>query len=258
MEQVGEKSVLFGYPISHSGLQGDVRKACGFISSGRKTAVMACANPHSLVVAGYDQAFSRALRDADLLIPDGSGILLAARALRLPIHNRVAGYEFFHGLTRQLADGGGARYFFLGSSEQVLGLMVRRMKKEHPEITVCGTLAPAFKAGFSQAENAAMVAAINTARPDVLWVGMTAPKQEKWIQENRGLLQVPFAAAIGAVFDFYAGTKQRSSVLWRRAGLEWLPRFLREPRRLWERNLRSTPIFLYWVLRERFRISCSR
>lgn len=98
-----------------------------------------------------------------------------------------------------------------------------------------------------------MVAAINEARPDVLWVGMTAPKQEKWIHRNRGELRVPFMGAIGAVFDFYAGTKSRPSRFWRKLGLEWLPRFLQEPRRLWERNLKSAPLFLWWLLRERLR-----
>jgi len=249
-EENGE-SLLFGYRISHRGLQGDLARACRFISSGIQTRFMACANPHSLIVARGDAAFSRALQDTDLLIPDGSGILLAARALNLPITDRVAGFEFFQGVTGRLAAAGGARYFFLGSSVQVLDLITERLRREHPEITVCGTLSPPFKSEFSPAENAEMLACIREARPDVLWVGMTAPKQEKWIHQNRGRLEVPLVAAIGAVFDFYAGTKQRPSRFWRRLGLEWLPRLLREPRRLWERNLRSTPLFLLWIVREK-------
>jgi N-acetylglucosaminyldiphosphoundecaprenol N-acetyl-beta-D-mannosaminyltransferase len=82
---------------------------------------------------------------------------------------------------------------------------------------------------------------------------MTAPKQEKWIYENQAKLQVPLIGAIGAAFDFFAGTKKRSSGFWQRLGLEWLPRFLKEPRRLWERNLKSIPIFLYWIARERLK-----
>lgn len=252
-----EESNLFGYRISHRGIQADVDRACRFIASGGQPRYLACANPHSLVVAGTDRDFSRALRGSDLLIPDGAGILLAGKVLNLPIAERVTGSEFFGCLTRRLAEQGGARYFFLGSSEKVLGLIVKRMTKEYPEITVCGVLSPPFRGRFSPEENAAMLAAVNAARPDVLWVGMTAPKQEKWIHENRDQLQVPFVAAIGAVFDFYAGTKRRSSLLWRRLGLEWLPRFLREPRRLWERNLRSNPVFLYWLAREKIKSSRS-
>ena len=77
--------------------------------------------------------------------------------------------------------------------------------------------------------------------------------QEKWIYENQSKLPVPFIVAIGTVFDFYAGTKKRSSDFWIKIGLEWLPRFLKEPRRLWERNLKSTPIFLWWIIKEKIK-----
>lgn len=242
---------IFGYQISHRGIQGDVAQTRDFIASGRNGQYMACANPHSLVVASQDSVFSKSLKEADLLLPDGTGIVIAARTLGLPIQERVAGFEFFQGLSISLAKEGGARYFFLGSSDHVLKLITEKLNLEFPEIIICGTLSPPFKPEFSDEENAAMVTAINAARPDVLWVGMTAPKQEKWIYANRDKLEVPFIGAIGAVFDFYAGTKQRSSGFWQRIGMEWLLRFLREPRRLWERNMKSTPIFLFWIIRKK-------
>lgn len=251
MESVSNVTDVFGYQITHRGITGDVEQAYELISSGLNGHYMACANPHSLVVASQDPAFSCALREADLLVPDGAGILLAARVLQLPIKERVAGTEFFLQLTKRLAHNGGARYFFLGSSEHVLALITERLQLEFPNITVCGTLSPPFKPEFTIEENEAMIKAINVADPDVLWVGMTAPKQEKWIHQNRERLSVPFCGAIGAVFDFYAGTKKRSSVYWQRVGLEWFPRFLKEPRRLWERNLKSTPVFLCWIFREK-------
>jgi len=114
-----------------------------------------------------------------------------------------------------------------------------------------GHLFTALPAAFSEAETAAMLAAIAAAKPDVLWVGMTAPKQEKWLHQHRDQLAVPFAAAVGAVFDFYAGNVRRSHPFFLRYHLEWLPRLLQEPRRLWRRNLVSTPLFLSWVAREK-------
>jgi N-acetylglucosaminyldiphosphoundecaprenol N-acetyl-beta-D-mannosaminyltransferase len=242
---------IFGYQISPRGITGDVKLAREFMDSGKNSCYMACANPHSLVVASSDDAFRTSLKNADLLIPDGTGIILAARVLGLPIQERVAGFEFFRGLSESLAKAGGARYFFLGSSGHVLNLIRKKLNAEFPEITVCGTFSPPFKSEFSNEDNAEMIAAINAARPDVLWVGMTAPKQEKWIYEHRNQLNVPFCGAIGAVFDFYAGAKVRSSFIWRRLGLEWLPRFLKEPKRLWERNMKSTPVFLWWLIKEK-------
>ena len=100
--------------------------------------------------------------------------------------------------------------------------------------------------------NQKMIEAINRVKPDVLWVGMTAPKQEKWIYQNKDKLDVKFIGAIGAVFDFYAGTKKRSQPFFQKIGLEWLPRLLGEPRRLWHRNFVSNPVFLMRVLRQRF------
>jgi len=232
---------------------GDVESALKFIASGRRAKYMACANPHSLVVAAKDPAFEKALKKADILLPDGSGILIAGKILHLPIREKVAGTSFFLALSRAANAKRGMSFFFLGSSEQVLGLIRERLAREFPAIEICGTYSPPFKAEFTDEENVAMVRAINGASPDVLWVGMTAPKQEKWIFKNRAKLQVPLICAIGAVFDFYGGTKKRSSDFWIKIGLEWLPRFLKEPRRLWERNLKSTPIFLVWVMRERFR-----
>jgi len=248
-----EESQLFGYQISRRGIHGDVVQAHKFITSGRNGQYMACINPHSLVVASKDALFRLALKETDLLLPDGAGIVMAARFLNLPIQKRVAGFEFFHGLSASLDQTCSTRYFFLGSTEYVLNQITQRLNKEFPGIIVCGTLSPPFKPEFTDEENAAMVATINTARPDVLWIGMTAPKQEKWIYANRNKLEVPFIGAIGAVFDFYAGTKNRSSQFWINLGLEWLPRLIKEPRRLWERNLKSTPIFLSWVLREKIK-----
>ena len=244
---------LFGHRISRRGCLGDIEAAFEAIRSKRQGVFMACANPHSLVTAASDPIFSKALQSADLLLPDGSGIVLAAKVLRLPLSEKVAGSDFFTACNQKAESKGNIRYFFLGASQTVLNLITERLNREYPNITVCGTYPPPFKNTFSEQDNIKMVNAVNDAQPDILWVGMTAPKQEKWIYLNRERLGVPFSAAIGAVFDFYAGTKHRSSDFWINIGLEWFPRFVREPRRLWARNLKSNPIFLSWVIREKYR-----
>lgn len=248
-------TVLFGYAISNQGLNEDVDFAFKAVREKSACRYMACANPHSLVVASHDKEFTEALQRADILIPDGSGIILAAKILQNLVVAKVAGSDFFLRACDVAEKQGNVRFFFLGSSERVLALLKDRLNREFPNIVVCGTYSPPFCDEFSKEENRAMIEAVNNASPDMLWVGMTAPKQEKWISANRDALQVPFAAAIGAVFDFYAGTKQRSSDFWIKLGLEWLPRFFKEPKRLWERNLKSTPIFLWWILREKIKQS---
>jgi N-acetylglucosaminyldiphosphoundecaprenol N-acetyl-beta-D-mannosaminyltransferase len=99
-----------------------------------------------------------------------------------------------------------------------------------------------------------MIEAVNSAKPDVLWVGMTAPKQEKWIANNISRLNVRFIGAIGAVFDFYAGKVKRSKPVFQRLGLEWLPRLINEPKRLWRRTFVSAPIFILHTGHEKIRL----
>jgi len=219
-----------------------MRPGCG--------AWLACLNPHSVVRAGKDPAFKRALWAADWLIPDGAGIVLASRWLGGRITRRVTGSDVFQGLNERMNARGGLSCFFLGSNEETLETIRARMARDYPNVRVAGTYSPPYRDEFSPEESAAMLAAIAAAQPDVLWVGMTAPKQEKWLHQHQERLAVPFAAAVGAVFDFYSGNVKRSHPFFLRYGLEWLPRLLREPRRLWRRNLVSTPLFLAQVARE--------
>ena len=174
---------------------------------------------------------------------------MASKLLGGGITDRVTGSDVFEGLTESLNKTGGKRYFFLGSTKEVLAQIKNKMSEGAPNVCVAGTYSPPFKPEFTREDNKAMVEAINAARPDVLWVGMTAPKQEKWIFQNRDKLDVTFIGAIGAVFDFYAGTIKRSHPRFQKYGLEWLPRLIQEPRRLWRRNFVSNPSFVYRILR---------
>lgn len=211
-----------------------------------------CANPHSLEIAGTDAAFNTAIRNADLVVPDGIGVVIASKILGGSIRERITGMDIFLGLSEALNKKSGYRYFFLGSTENNLSVITSKMKTDFPNIAVTGTYSPPFKTDFSNKDNQAMINAINKAQSDVLWVGMTAPKQEKWIYANREKLQVKFIGAIGAVFDFYTGRVKRSHPVLQRMGLEWLPRLLRQPGRLWKRNFISNPRFMLRVIKSRF------
>ncbi|HLN24990.1 MAG TPA: WecB/TagA/CpsF family glycosyltransferase [Patescibacteria group bacterium] len=245
---------ILGYNISNGGLLADADTAWRMILSGVPGRYMACANPHSIVTARVDPDFRLALKSADLLLPDGSGILVAARGLGLPMQERVAGFEFFGEIARRAQAQGGQSFFFLGSTPLVLERLTARLARDFPAIRVAGSCSPPFRDSFTEAENAEMCRQINESGASVLWVGMTAPKQEKWLRANCHRLQPAFSGAIGAVFDFYAGTSKRAPQWVRNLGLEWLPRLLRNPRRLWQRNFVSSPLFLSMVMRERLRL----
>jgi N-acetylglucosaminyldiphosphoundecaprenol N-acetyl-beta-D-mannosaminyltransferase len=130
--------------------------------------------------------------------------------------------------------------------------MIRnRINSEYPSLEV-HAYSPPFKAEFSDEDNAHMASAINFIKPYALFVGMTAPKQEKWVLQNRNSLNTHCIFSIGAVFDFYSGKIKRPGIIWRSLGLEWLGRFLSEPKRLWRRSLISLPYFLSHVFKEAF------
>jgi N-acetylglucosaminyldiphosphoundecaprenol N-acetyl-beta-D-mannosaminyltransferase len=207
----------------------------------------ACANPHSLEVARGDAEFSRALAEADLVVPDGIGVVLASKILNGAIRERVTGMMLFLGICRALNERGGSVYF-LGSTRDTLERIVSRLASDYPHLRVAGMCAPPFAEEFPPEIDDRMVKEINRARPDVLWVGMTAPKQEKWILRNRERIEAGVLGPIGAAFDFYAGTVVQPSPWFREHGLEWLPRLLRQPGKLWRRNLVSNPTFLARVI----------
>lgn len=243
---------ILGYQVNTMGVKGAVKKVSAWIDSGDQRKIFICANPHSLVEANKDPLFQQAIHEGDLVTPDGTGIVLASKILGGTIRERVTGSDIFWGLSDVLNKSGGRSYFFLGSTEKILAAIKMKMAGEYPNIKFAGSYSPPYKPEFSEEDNRLMVEAINKAEPDVLWVGMTAPKQEKWIYQHRDKLNVTFMGAIGAVFDFYVGNIKRSHPVFQKMGLEWLPRLIQEPRRLFRRNFVSSPLFVAMILAQRF------
>lgn len=140
---------------------------------------------------------------------------------------------------------------FMGSSQKVLDLIVKRAAEVYPHLKIV-TYSPPYKPEFSDEDNKAIVEAINAADPDLLWIGMTAPKQEKWTYSHWNELNIHcHVGTIGAVFDFFAGTVERAPMWWQRHGLEWLYRLLKEPKRMWRRYIIGNALFLWNMLKEK-------
>jgi N-acetylglucosaminyldiphosphoundecaprenol N-acetyl-beta-D-mannosaminyltransferase len=179
-------------------------------------------------------------------LPDGIAIVHAVKFLNGEKINKIAGADIHEYCLKKLNKENGKCYY-LGASDNTLEKIKAKITLEYPNVKV-ETFSPPFKPQFSGAENAEMINKVNTFKPDVLFIGMTAPKQEKWATANRDQLDAQLICSIGAVFDFYAGTVQRPSEIWINLGLEWLGRLVKEPKRMWKRYLYYGPVFLAAIL----------
>lgn len=210
-------------------------------------------NAHSYNTALKDPLFAEALQEGDVLIPDGASIVMACRWLKAKSQptERIAGWDLFE-LEMERLNRKGGKCFFMGSSEKVLGLIREKAARVYPNITV-ETYSPPYKPEFSEEDNKAIIHAINTAKPDLLWIGMTAPKQEKWTYTHWKELDINcHCGNIGAVFDFFAGTVERAPMWWQEHSLEWLYRLIKEPKRMWRRYIIGNALFLLNIAKEKF------
>ena len=244
---------VLGLTLNEKLLSEIIREAEALIISGTGTRFFACANPHSLAVSVDDALFRESLAAANYLVIDGVGITALGKMLGKNLTPRISGTDFYLGLMDALnhlrdRQNRKCRVFYFGSSEFVLNKIRASVEAKYPHVEVCGLLSPPFTE-WTEEEESKMIAEINDSRPDVLWVGMTAPKQEKWIYKNLNRLDVRIVGAIGAVFDFQAGTYNRAPRIACDLGLEWVFRLVKEPRRMWRRTFVSGPKFMYHALK---------
>ena len=211
-------------------------------------------NAHSYNTALKVPLFAEALTKGDVLIPDGASIVMACKWLNAKSQpkERIAGWDLFVFEMEKLNARGG-KCFFMGSSEKVLALIKEKAAAVYPNITVV-TYSPPYKPEFSDEDNRAIIDAINAAKPDLLWIGMTAPKQEKWAYTHWKELDIDcHCGTIGAVFDFFAGTVERAPVWWQEHSLEWLYRLIKEPKRMWRRYIIGNTLFIINIIKEKLR-----
>ncbi len=249
MKQTAEREWILGLPVSTAALDDVADTLCGWVAKGGPARYFVCMNPHSFECARRDQGFMAAASAADLLVPDGIGVVMASRLRGGSIRHRVCGPEIFMAVTKRLNDEGGRSVFFLGGRQNTLDRVVERHQREFPRVRIAGCLAPPYKPMFDEADKAAMAAAVNTSKADVLWVGLGSPKQERWSHEIRGMVSASVIGPIGAMFDFYAGTMPMAPRWIQAAGMQWLYRLAKEPRRLWRRNI-DGPLFALRALLE--------
>ncbi len=217
-----------------------------FIASGRPHQLVTV-NPEFVVEAQRDAEFRQIINRAALALPDGIGILKAARFLgTTPLPERVAGSDLVIRLA-ELSHQRGYRIYFLGAQPGVAEKAIEKLRRRYPNLQVAG----AYAGSPAPAANESIVQRILPARPDILLVAYGAPRQDKWIARNLERLQIPVCIGVGGSFDFIAGTAQRAPLWLQRLGLEWFHRLLTQPWR-WRRIWNAVPRFSWLVLRSRF------
>ena len=214
--------------------------ACG----GGKGGYVCFTNVHAVVTAHDDAVFREVTNGSLMSVADGKPVHWFARWIRGAAVGHVPGPDF---MLEALARFPGSRHFLYGSTPATLERLVARLETRIPGLKFCGAFSPPFGA-VSDAQKRADYVKINEARPDFVWVGLGAPKQEKWMAEARSAVAPAVLFGVGAAFDFHAGTAPRAPRWMGRAGLEWLFRLASEPRRLWRRYLVTNSRFLWYVL----------
>lgn len=203
---------------------------------------------HGIMEAHKDPEFKDIVNSTDLFVPDGISLIWTARHLGFPLKKRVSGpdlmEEFFKATSQK-----GYTNFFYGDTEETLEQLTEKLSADFPDLKVTGSYSPPFRS-LTQEEDTKIVDIINQKKPDVLWIGLGLPKQERWIFEHRDKLDVSVVVGIGAAFKFLSGKVKRAPTWIGECGFEWLWRFVHEPRKLWRRVLLDAPMFVGLVLLE--------
>lgn len=208
-----------------------------WIESGVTGRYIAVTGMHGIAESRTDREFRRALDSADLVVPDGMPLVWLGQWHRHPLKRRVYGPELME--TFCCETGATYRHFFYGGGPETAERLADSLRQRHG-IVVAGTYCPPFRP-LTKEEQRDVTSRIEAVSADVLWVGLSTPKQEKWMHDNRELLSVPVMLGVGAAFDFNSGRARQAPAWMQESGLEWLFRLLSEPRRLWRRYLISIP-----------------
>jgi N-acetylglucosaminyldiphosphoundecaprenol N-acetyl-beta-D-mannosaminyltransferase len=244
---VRTRSIL-GVPVAVTDYAETMEVMDGLVAAGERGYV--CAAPvHAVMEAQHDAEMRHALSGSTLVVPDGMPLVWAANLLGENLHDRVYGPELMLRYNDRCAAKGHRVWLYGGRDQGSLVQLTDRTRRRHPGIHIVGGYSPPFRALTGEEEDG-LASEINQARPDVLWVGIGVPKQEKWMARMRDRLEVPVMCGVGAAFDFHAGRVPMAPSWMQKHGLEWLYRTTQEPKRLIPRYLSTNPRFVVSFARQ--------
>lgn len=239
-----------GVPVSAVNIEAACDIIGGWIQSREK--VYICVAPVSTIVdCQSDAAYKKVLDNADMITPDGMPVVWVGRLKGDKNISRTYGPDLMLALCEE-GQGKGYKHYLYGGTEKTCSLLENVLKQKFPDIDIGGFYAPPFRSAHTLEEDT-VIDEINRLNPDILWVGLGSPKQDFWMSEHRGRLNVPVVIGVGAAFDFIAGVKRQAPRWMQRSGLEWLFRFFSEPKRLWRRYLFGNSKFIYLLVKDVFK-----
>ena len=239
---------ILGLPVNTVQISQVVDQMAEWVEQKTHARWIVVADMHAVMEAYRYEGFRLMIAAADAIVPDGYSLIWTARRKGIPLKARVSGADLMQRYFESTR-GTTTRHFFYGDTQETLDRLETNLRCRVPGIRIAGTYSPPFRP-LSPAEDDRVISMINDAKPDVLWVGLGLPKQERWIFDHRNRLRVPLLIGVGAAFKFLAGTVRRAPSWMGDRGLEWLWRFAQEPRHLWRRVLIDGPQFVGHVAME--------
>jgi N-acetylglucosaminyldiphosphoundecaprenol N-acetyl-beta-D-mannosaminyltransferase len=239
---------VLGVPLALTDYERTMDWIDGSVAAGQKGYVCVAAT-HTVMACQEDAELAHAVLGAALVVPDGQPLVWAMNALGHDLSSRVYGPDLMARYCERAARTGTRMFLYGGRNQGALVQLALNLRRRYPGLRIVGGYSPPFRA-LSDEEAAAIAAEINRSGADVVWVGIGVPKQEKWMAAMRDRLDAPVLVGVGAAFDFHAGLVPQAPEWMQAAGLEWLFRLSKEPRRLWRRYLRYNPLFVVGFARQ--------
>lgn len=222
----------------------------------KKPSFIVTPNADHTVMLQKDKLFLEIYNSADLVLADGMSLIFASKILKTPIKEKISGSDLFPVLCRVAAEKG-HKLFFLGGRPGACATAAEKMKENYSKLIITGTYSPPFGFEHDKQELVKINKMIKKANPDILFVGLGAPKQEKWIYKNYKDIGVPVSIGCGVTFEFFAGMVKRAPKWMQQCGLEWFWRLIQEPKRLWRRYLIEDTAFIRLIIKQKFNIGRS-
>jgi N-acetylglucosaminyldiphosphoundecaprenol N-acetyl-beta-D-mannosaminyltransferase len=244
-QSIGASLTILGVSVNVVQISDVISRMQGWIAQRGECRTIAVTGMHGIMEAHHDSAFKNILNSSSLVVPDGMPLIWLARLKGYGLKRRVYGPELMMDFC-EISASKGYRHFLYGGAPGVAEKLAEELTNQFPGLVIAGTYSPPFRP-LTAEEDQEIIENILSAQPDVLWVGLSTPKQECWMDAHRSRLNIPALVGVGAAFDIHSGQKKQAPAWMREHGLEWFFRLVQEPRRLWRRYVLYGSEFLFWV-----------